>query len=180
MALTATDVINAGQGRFDDEVLAGDTLRRVWGAVRGYCEWSITAETGVVLELDGSGTRALQLPTLALSSVASVTEDGVELDAGAFTWSKSGILRKRVGCWTSEYRGVVATVDHGFADESEPVSAVEGVVLQVCIRAMTAPAGQVGLRVGQVDERFATTVGGFGFFASEFEVLDKYVIPGSG
>lgn len=172
MALTGADVIKAGQGRFDDEEEAADTLERVWDAVRSYCGWAIApVQSGVDLEVDGSGGKNLQLPTLALSAVASVTEDGVELDAGAYSWSRSGILRKRIGCWTSEYRGVVATVDHGLA--SSP--AVEGVVLQAAVRALTTPAGQVGIRVGQVDEKF-----GASFLVSDYAVLDAFVIPGSG
>lgn len=174
MTLTGASVVKAGQGRFDDEQEAGEVLARVWSAVRGYCGWHITAEAGVELEVDGSGAKVLQLPTLALSDVKSVIEDGVELAPSSYSWSRTGVLRKRVGCWTPEYRGVVAVVDHGY-DELEDV---EGVVLQTAVRSLIAPGGQVGLRVGQIDERFATTVGGFGFFTSDYAVLDKYLLPG--
>ncbi|MFI2216531.1 hypothetical protein ACH47B_06565 [Rhodococcus sp. NPDC019627] len=177
MTLTGADVVTAGQGRFDDVVEAGRVLDRVWEAVRSYCGWHIAPVLeGVELVVDGTGRRTLQLPSLRVVNVVAVAEDGVELDPTSFTWSRAGMLRKRVGCWTSEFQGIVATVDHG----RDAAPDVEGVVLQTAVRAMTAPGGQIGLRVGQIDERWATTVGGFGFFASDFEILDNHRITGSG
>lgn len=173
MAVTGADVIKAGQGRFDDEELADEKVVQVWDAVRSYCEWHIApVMENDELTVDGSGSPILQVPTLRLLAVHSVIEAGEPVDPSRFMWSADGSLRKRVGCWTSEWRGVELVVDHGLAE----VPAVDAVVLQVATRAMVAPAGQIGLRVGMVDERFGSTVGGFAFLESDYAVLDKYVV----
>ncbi|WP_052060173.1 hypothetical protein [Rhodococcoides fascians] len=174
MAVTGADVIKAGAGRFDDEELADEKVAQVWDAVRSYCEWHISPVLErVELTVDGSGSPILQVPTLRLLAVHSVREEGEPVDPSRFMWSADGTLKKRVGCWTSEWRGVELVVDHGLED----VPALDGVVLEVATRAMTAPAGQIGLRVGQVDERFGATVGGFAFLATDYAKLDKYVVP---
>jgi hypothetical protein len=177
VAVTGADVIAAGGGRFDDEALADEKVAQVWAAVRSYCGWHISPVVrGVELTVDGSGCRDLQIPTLRLLDVLSVREEGAALDSSRYMWSEDGTLRKRVGCWSSEWRGVEVVVDHGI----ESVPDVDGVVLEVAARAMIAPAGQIGLRVGQVDERFASSVGGFAFLATDYAKLDPYLIPGSG
>lgn len=173
MTLTGASVVKAGQGRFDDEQEAGEVLARVWSAVRGYWVGGTSRRRPASSSVDGSGAKVLQLPTLALSDVKSVIEDGVELAPSSYSWSRTGVLRKRVGCWTPEYRGVVAVVDHGY-DELEDV---EGVVLQTAVRSLIARADRSGSASGRSTSDLRPRSAG-SVSSLDYAVLDKYLLPG--
>lgn len=175
MTVTADDLLELGQGRFTDRDLAESTLVRVWGAVRSYCEWHIApVQESVTLVVDGPGSPVVQLPTLRLLDVLEVREEDRVVDRSAFMWSADGSIKKRVGCWTREWRGIEVVCTHGF--DSAP--GLDAVVLEVAARELTAPAGQNRLRVGQVDESFGS--GSVSFFGSDYTLLDKYALHGTG
>jgi len=82
------------------------------GVVRAYCGWDLT-RTVETLEVTGNGGCAINLPTLKLNDVTSVTVDGTALDAADFSWGANGILFRR-SCWPLGPRRIVAEVDHGY------------------------------------------------------------------
>lgn len=82
-------------------------------AARRYCGWVVSPpEENVEVSLDGGG-RVLSLPSLFVTELVSVVEDGTELDLDAVRMSgRLGQLTKRSGaCWGCE---VVVTFSHGY------------------------------------------------------------------
>ena len=95
-------------------------------AARRYCGWCVTPAETVTLTLDGPGGPVLSLPTLHLTSVASVTEDGVAWDVADLRVSGRGQIRKRSGgWWTSAYASIAVTFTHGYASAPDFDAAVE-------------------------------------------------------
>lgn len=85
------------------------------GAIRSFCGWSISQETVTADPLDGSGERSLWLPTLRLTAVGAVVENGTTLTVVTdYDWTKYGRLI-RAGRWPRTPRSVVVTYTHGYA-----------------------------------------------------------------
>jgi hypothetical protein len=86
--------------------------------VREYCGWWIYPTATESLIFDGDGTQLVQLPTMCLTAVASVSLDGVLLDPvadpGAYSWSGVGLLYRATG-WTCGQRNIAVDFDHGYA-----------------------------------------------------------------
>jgi len=167
--ISGADLIRAGQGRYTDDALADETVERVWEAVRAECGWHIGPVRRETLVVDGSGGELLQLRSLRVVQVHSVRELGDELSPTAFMWSADGSMKRRDGRWTDEWRGVEVDLDHGF-DSTE---ALDRLVLRVAMREMTTPAGQLGVRVGQVDEQFGSPID---WTSSERATLARYTV----
>ena len=95
-------------------------------AARRYCGWCVTPPETVTLTIDGSGGPVLSLPTLYLTEVTAVTEDGVALDVDDLRVSKRGQIRKRSGAWwTSAYAAVEVSFTHGYTTAKDFDAAVE-------------------------------------------------------
>ncbi|WP_054812101.1 hypothetical protein [Nocardia arizonensis] len=145
--------------------------------IRDYCGWHIAPAIDDTMTVDGSGGTVQQLPTLALNSVASITENGTALETTAYEWSRDGSLR-RCGYWTTRYRGVVAVVNHGFAEVPENLVSV---ILDAASLAIATPVGTAV--VGDEPEKMgpfewgARTDRGVVLTASQRRVLDRYRIP---
>lgn len=169
MPVSAAQLIEAGQGRYTDEVLAQDTIDRVWAAVRDEAGWHIGPVRRETLVVDGTGGALLQLKSLRVVQVHAVTELGAAVDPSAFMWSADGSMMRRDGRWTDQWRGITVDLDHGF-DET---ASLDRLVLRVAMREMTTPAGQVGLRVGQSDEQFG---GAIDWTLSDRAVLARYTL----
>lgn len=100
-------------------------LTAVSDEIRDALGWSVTQETGVAATLDGPGHEDLLLPTLHLTAVTSVVEDGRTLALPAdYLWYARGKLTRMSGGepipWTSKRQGVVAIFTHGYPDGSVP------------------------------------------------------------
>lgn len=106
--------------------MAVDYSAAALAAARRYCGWVVTPPETVTITVDGPGGRDLSLPTLHLSALTVVVEDGVTLDVADFAVSvNTGIVRKRFGCWTSKLGGIQVTMTHGFAAAPDFDAAVE-------------------------------------------------------
>lgn len=143
--------------------------------VREYCGWNVYPNETTTWTLDGSGTEVMLVPSLYLSAVTSVIEDGTELLEGAgFTWSEAGIIEKTCGRFTCKRRGVTVTAVTGF--DSLP-SIIEQVINDLDDRADVTPG--VYAQVGQV--RLATSSDGSplgsGLTGAQRAVLDRYKLP---
>ena len=101
------------------------------GAVRAYCGWHVAPSVTEEVTVDGSGGSVQFLPTLYLTGVQGVTADGRVVSDPE--WSQHGMLR---GVRSCRFRGVVATITHGY--DSFPVE-VEAVA-----RDMASSAGRTG------------------------------------
>lgn len=83
------------------------------GVVRSWCRWNIDRES-VTFTLDGGGAVGIDLPTLYLHSVTSVTVTGTLLTPDQYTWSHNGRLARVGDVWPSGMRNVVVVAEHGF------------------------------------------------------------------
>lgn len=84
-------------------------------AVRTYCRWHIAPQIVQPVTVDGSGGRVQLLPTLRLVALEDVVNGGVPV-AGP-EWSGAGMVRlPGCGRWTDAYRGVSATMTHGYGE----------------------------------------------------------------
>lgn len=152
-----------------------DLLLQAEQMVRDYCGWHIAPARTETLTLDGSGGRAMVLPTLNLTAVASITEDDVALDLTTIEWSSAGILRRchcyhACGCrWTRRFRGVVASITHGY--DSAPAD-VSGVVQALAGRAKGNTAGLQSKTIGPFSETYSTDL-----LSTEMTVLARYRLP---
>lgn len=168
------DPLAAARTRLADYPDADEQLDAALAAVRRYCGWHIFPEVTETMVLDGPGGDLLQLPTLRLADVHSVRETvGDQWSECAVTWSAAGMLRKRSGRFTGEFRGVEVSLTHGFAEAPDVVK----IVADVAFRELSNPHRRSSLRVGERQESFGLSAAGL--FGTEFAVLDQYRLNAS-
>ena len=131
MSLDVVAVENFTRGRLNrDDQETQRQLDAALAAARRYCGWHVTPVIETEVTLDSTGARILVLPTLKLTELGSVFEDGEELNLSDLNWSARGLVQKRSGMWWTQMFGAI-TVDfaHGYADapdfESVILSAIE-------------------------------------------------------
>lgn len=138
------------------------------GAVRAYCGWHVAPSVTETVRLDGSGTSVMLLPTLHLTELA-IKNDGTPVSDPE--WSAAGMVRTS-GCWTSKFRGVEATMTHGY---SECPAEIVGVLLEASSRGV---AGSTVSQVGQVRMGGNEGVSGSAsFLLEQTAILDRYRLP---
>lgn len=118
-------------------------------AARDYCRWHVTPlKTADPFTLDGSGGLVQRLPTLKLTSLDTIEEDGESLDpAGVLRVAASGHwVKKRNGQpWTSEGL-VTGTMTHGYAVAGR----FDQAVLMLLDRLSWAPEGGRARVIGPI------------------------------
>lgn len=146
-AFATVPQLTARLGRELPPDVATDLLDEATAAIRADCGWTISQETVTAAVLDGTGVHSIWLPTLRLTAVASVVEDGATLVYDTdYTWTSLGRL-VRAGRWSSKPRSVVVTYTHGWS----PVPAVvRGICLALSARAFDNPSGLRSETVGAV------------------------------
>lgn len=138
-------------------------------AVRAYCGWHVAPSAQEDVVLDGSGSRVMMLPTLRLTDLTDVTDDGTAVDSPE--WSAAGMVRKSTGgTWSWKFRSFAATMTHGYDDCPGELL---GVIAEAASRGV---AGVAATQVGQV--RIESGSGSAGFMLDQRAVLDRYRIPG--
>ena len=121
----------------DDRVEA--LLSAALAQARRYCGWHVTPTQQETFTLHGSGTQILMLPTLRLTAVTAVTEDGETVDADRYAWTARGWLFKPVSYRWPTTKTIAVEAEHGFdacpdfdaAVYSMVSRALEGVTAQV-------------------------------------------------
>ena len=117
--------------------------------VREYCGWHIAPSRTETVTVDGTGSTLVGLPTMWLTDLTAVTEDGNPVDLSTVMWSVDGILEKRAWAswtgsawwpWTTTRRGITATITHGHA------SCPLWLVTLVCALAGRSLQATVGVR----------------------------------
>jgi len=135
---------------------AKQALDLVSGAIRGLCGWSISQESVTGLRVSGLGRKSLWLPTLHLTSVDSVVEDGVALTEGVhFDWTSNGrLLRNR--SWSASVRSITVAFTHGYPAGHAVLDSVAGVCLSAAARLVDNPTSR---RSGQLGPEAWTAAG---------------------
>ncbi|MEE3066573.1 MAG: hypothetical protein VYA67_21970 [Actinomycetota bacterium] len=175
------------RARFASDQVAQAWIDAALDQARRYCGWHVSPlRTGESLELDGPGGRVLSLPSLNLTAVASVTENGVAVDVSKLDRSRrKGTLTKQFGRWTCRDGAITAVVTHGFTETE--AAGWRKAVLELVDR-MSAMVGQVAGNSGPMIEKtvddvtykWMTAIGVEGnqnlFSMLNHELLDPYRI----
>ncbi|HET8768683.1 MAG TPA: hypothetical protein VFM86_15260 [Pedococcus sp.] len=159
---------------------SGDPQTLIYQAtalVRSYCGWHVSPSATDTVTVMGSGRPSILLPSLYVTAVSAVTEDGVTLTGSDFVWDASGIVG-RVGVpWTTPDKAVTVTFTHGY-DQAGDFAAV---ILAVASRAQASPDGVVRRQAGLVSETYSQTgtgtAGGVSLLPHEKDILRAYRIP---
>lgn len=144
-------------------------------AIRRYCGWHIAPEVTATLTLDGPGGSLLRLPSMHVTDVLSVTNDGDAVTDPE--WSANGLIR---GCWTSKFRGVVVTFTHGYeVCPSEIYAVAAQMSQQASALSESVPANQ--LTAGPFTYQMPSSVlaGAVGLSGQHRGVLDRYKLAPS-
>lgn len=107
--------------------MAVDYAAAALAAARRYCGWVVTPPETVTVTVDGPGGRVLSLPTLQLTTLSAVVEDGVTLDVADLRVSMNTgvVVKKSGGCWTHHVGAIHVTMTHGFTTAPDFDAAVE-------------------------------------------------------
>lgn len=176
---------------------APDPVEQATEVVRAYCGWHIAPSRQETLTLDGPGGNVLVLPSLHVTDLASVTEDGTTLDpATDYTWSAKGIVQRQwpvstwphatwsypwdstyaLPWWTTTLRGLAVELTHGYEDWPLDLA---GVIELVGARIEANPLGLEAQAVGPFSEKYAAGANGAGFFTGgDLAALAPYRLPG--
>ena len=142
-------------------------------AVREYCGWHVTPVIqDDELQVRGNGSTVLQLRSLRVASVASVTD---EAGAPVTGWkvAPEGYLYGRA--WSDGHVYTV-TLTHGYAE----APALAQVILRAAARAISSPDGQVptSVSLGSARVGLGGVVSAAGAFPqSDMAILDRYRLP---
>ena len=136
-------------GRYSGDLRAVSALNAASQAVRNACGWHVAPSlecTAVPLLVQ---PRLAALPANAVTAVASVTENGVDLSEGEYEWRGDGLVRRACfKCWPTGWNAVSVSYTAGYdagavPDLAEAVRAIaEGVI---------AIGGSAGVRSESAD-----------------------------
>lgn len=122
----------------------------VSSAVRDWCGWHVSPVLECTYTGNGEG-QLLMLPAMGVQSFDALSIDGAEVDASAYWWDASGMVRLKHSAFPRGWRNVQAVYTAGFASAS-----VAQVVAQIAANMLTASpgvreehAGQVGITYNQ-------------------------------
>lgn len=188
--IATTDLSAATLARFGSTPAAQAAINAVLAAARRYCGWWVSpAKTADVVTLDGPVGQIVDLPTRKLTALTSVVEAGTTLDVTKLDWSADGPhgapIRKQSGArWSSRYRSIVVTMNHGFteAEAADWRKAIIDMVTTVSYSYVNASSGNDALKRKRVDDveyewfDFASAAAESVYSVSA--VLDAYRISG--
>jgi len=174
VTLNAVAVESFTRGRLDrDDEETQRQLDAALAAARRYCGWHVTPViSDDEITLDGPNSQILILPTLNMTELTEVDEDGEELNLADLNWSARGLIAKRSGYgWTPMFGAITVIFSHGYADAPD----FESVILSAIERGAFSP--EVAPRVvGPFQYSDAPNTAGELFTNSERAVLDRYAL----
>lgn len=159
------------------EGIAEDDWLAACSAVRAYCGWHVAPSVTETVTVDGSGSSVQLLPTLHLTALLSITNAGIPVFDPE--WSDMGAVR---GCWTAKYRGVEASIAHGYPQcPAEVLAVARAAAARIVSDRASQAAGGAVQQVGQVryvlPRDGGTTAAGWDGPSYEAGILDRYRIP---
>jgi hypothetical protein len=173
VTLNAVAVESFTRGRLDrDDEETQRQLDAALAAARHYCGWHVTPVlTDQTVTLDGPDSHLLVLPTLKLTELTEVAEDGEELVLADLNWSARGLIAKRSGYWWTPMFGAITVVfSHGYAAAPDFESVVLGAIERGAFSSEKAPSVIGPFQYsGSLEDRST-------FTDSERAVLDRYTL----
>lgn len=136
--------------------------------VRSYCGWHIAPSISETLTLNGNGRKVLILPSLHVTAVASVTQDGILVADTEYEVDPAGLLAHVGWWWGAVPSSIVVSMTHGY----ESVPDVAAVIMARVSRAQSTPGNAVRVQAGPFAEQYES--GGAGFTGDELATLDRY------
>ncbi len=154
-----------------------DRLVQAEVLVRAYCGWHISPSRTDTVTVRGTGGNVLLLPTMRLTAVVTVTDDGYSVPAADFDVDSNGYLVRFDGYWS--YRLVVVQFTHGY---TPPPADVTAVVQAVGKRALNNPGTLTRHQVGPFSDSYSLTGANesstTALLESEKRTLMPYKLPG--
>lgn len=150
-----------------------DRLSQAEAVVRAYCGWHIAPSRTETVTVEACGGTSLNLPSLYVTEVTAVTDNGTDVSLDDFAVRSYGVLDLYGGFWG--YRTVEVAMTHGYPGVPPDVTAV---VQRVAARAISDPGA--AQQVGQVRFAVSLTQGAaLGGTLSDYdrELLAPYRIP---
>lgn len=142
--------------------------------IRKYCGWHVSPNIREDIVLDGIGGTGIELPTLRLTNVLSIENDGKVIDLESVDISRDGVIELQHGSWSRRLGGIKLSIEHGF-DEVHELTALANTI---AARAAASPNGVIQEGSDGVLIRFSTfggsTSGGVALMAHEYAILDLY------
>lgn len=153
-----------------------ERLDQAEALVRSFCGWHVAPPRTETLEIRGRGRALLALPSLHVTAVTSITDDGTLLtDDEDYVWSEAGVITHQ-SAFGSELVEIVFT--HGYVT---PPGEVTAIVQAVAQRAIDNPGSKPRVQDGPFADTFSQS--GFNqapalvLLDSEKETLRRYRIP---
>ena len=103
-----------------------ERLNQAESVVRDHCGWHIAPSRTDTVKIYGAplGTPIL-LPSMYVTGIVSVTDQGTLVDPTVYDFEQAGILRRiDGGCWSSGYGAIVVEFTHGYTDVPPAVTRV--------------------------------------------------------
>lgn len=147
--------------------VAAETWEATVAEVRAFCGWHIAPEVEETVTVDGPGSSLLVLPTLHLTDLTGVTNDGSTVTDPE--WSRTGMVRHCY--WTHKFRGVTATMTHGYEEWPADLLAV----MADLATSTAALAGVKAVTSGSHQVTFESSMR-----PSQRDVLGRYQLPSFG
>lgn len=168
----AVEAFSRGRLSSDDE----ETQRQLDAALlaaQRYCGWHVSPVlSDAVVTLDGTSDYLVVLPTLMMTELVSVSEDGIAIDLADLHWSQRGLIAKRSGVrWSGLFSSIVVTMSHGFADAPDFEGAILGSIERGAFSSERTVRA-IGPFQYNDDASIATGL----FTESERAVLDRYAL----
>lgn len=141
---------------------------------RNHAEQTFNVVTGDEVTLDGTGTDALLLPELPVTSVGEVAVDGDVVTDYALN-GNGVLLRTAPGTWPKRRQVVVVTYDHGYATDTLPRD-VRMVALQLATRLMRVVVPGSSESLGQYSISYSAQAAeaGVDLTNGEKDILRRY------
>ena len=129
------------------------------------------ADTGIISTFTGRGQERLTLPMWPVSSVSSLTIDGVtQTETVDFYLDPAGYLERSLHAgWWSSPRGIVVTYDAGWADETKAPPVVRNLVAEIAARVWQAgiSLAEADVPAGVIQETLGISSLTYGEFAQD-------------
>lgn len=154
-----------------------DRLLQAEALVRSYCHWHIAPSRTETLTLRAEGMTSIMLPSLYVTAVSSITDDGTALVLTTdYRWFEDGIIDRVDAYWGSG--DVVVAFTHGYA---APPADVTAVVQAVAQRAVSNPGSLVRRQVGPFVDAYSQTGSNqalaLALLPEEKAILSPYRLP---